>query len=68
MQTGNAGSILLGESIKNIRKEYRGYCKEKRLPGYGWKIFECTGTKVEQDIGLKLLSFTTGIKVERGFK
>jgi 6-hydroxycyclohex-1-ene-1-carbonyl-CoA dehydrogenase len=47
----------LDKSIKDIREEYRGYCKEKRLPGYGWKIFECTGTKVGQDIGLELLSF-----------
>jgi 6-hydroxycyclohex-1-ene-1-carbonyl-CoA dehydrogenase len=45
------------KSIKDIREEFRGYCKEKRLPGYGWKVFECTGSKMGQDIALELLSF-----------
>jgi len=47
----------LDKSIKDIREEFRGYCKEKRLPGYGWKVFECTGSKMGQDIALELLSF-----------
>ncbi len=47
----------LDKSIKDIRNEYRAYCKEKGLPGYGWKIFECTGSKAGQEIGLELLSF-----------
>jgi 6-hydroxycyclohex-1-ene-1-carbonyl-CoA dehydrogenase len=47
----------MDKSVKDIRDEYRGYCKEKKLPGFGWKIFECTGSKMGQEIGLELLSF-----------
>lgn len=47
----------LDKSTKEIRDEYRAYCKEKKLPGYGWKIFECTGSPAGQEIGLELLSF-----------
>ncbi|MGD9117802.1 MAG: 6-hydroxycyclohex-1-ene-1-carbonyl-CoA dehydrogenase [Dehalococcoidia bacterium] len=43
---------------KDIRNEFRAYCKEKGIPGnYGWKIFEWTGTGAGQSIGLELLSF-----------
>ncbi|NMB41205.1 MAG: 6-hydroxycyclohex-1-ene-1-carbonyl-CoA dehydrogenase [Firmicutes bacterium] len=47
----------LDKSVKDIRNEYRAYCKEKGLPGYGWKIFECTGTKIGQEIALQMVSF-----------
>jgi len=47
----------LDKGVKDIREEFRAYCKEKRLPAHGWKIFECTGTKMGQEIGLELLSF-----------
>lgn len=47
----------LDKSTKDIRNDYRAYCKEKKLPGYGWKIFECTGSKMGQEIALELLSF-----------
>jgi 6-hydroxycyclohex-1-ene-1-carbonyl-CoA dehydrogenase len=39
-------------------KEFRGYCKENRLPNTGWKIFEVTGVKTGQEIALALLGFT----------
>lgn len=45
------------KSIKDIREEFRAYCKENKLPSFGWKIFECTGSKAGQDIGLDLLGF-----------
>ncbi len=50
-------------SVKEVRDAYRSYCKEKGLPGYGWKIFECTGSKMGQEIALELLSFTGKLMV-----
>ena len=47
-----------GKSAKDIREEFRAICKSNQFPSnYGWKIFECTGTRVGQEIGLELLSF-----------
>jgi 6-hydroxycyclohex-1-ene-1-carbonyl-CoA dehydrogenase len=44
---------------RDIQKEFRGLCKENGIEsGYGWKIFEVTGTKPGQEIALTLLSFT----------
>ncbi len=40
-----------------VAKEFKGICKENGLPGFGWKIFEVTGAKAGQEIGLTLLSF-----------
>jgi 6-hydroxycyclohex-1-ene-1-carbonyl-CoA dehydrogenase len=46
------------KSPRDIRDEFRAYCKENGLPSnYGWKIFEWTGTAEGQAIGLELLSF-----------
>ena len=45
------------KSPRDIRDAFRSYCKEKGLPGYGWKIFEWTGTGGGQAIALELLSF-----------
>ena len=47
----------LDKDIKGIRNDFRTYCKEKGLPTYGWTIFECSGSKAGQEIGLELLSF-----------
>ena len=47
----------LDKDLKGVREEFRAYCKEQKLPGHGWKIFECTGGKAGQEIGLDLLSF-----------
>ena len=47
----------LDKGTKDIRNDFRAYCKEKGLPNYGWKIFECSGSKAGQEIGLELLSF-----------
>ncbi|NMB35168.1 MAG: 6-hydroxycyclohex-1-ene-1-carbonyl-CoA dehydrogenase [Firmicutes bacterium] len=47
----------LDKSSKDIRNDFRAYCKEKGLPNYGWKIFECSGSKAGQEISLEILSF-----------
>ncbi len=45
--------------MKDIRGEFRDICKKNGLEaGFGWKIFEVTGTKGGQEIALELLSFT----------
>src|SRR3990170_7168249 len=45
--------------VKDIRNEFRDICKKAGVEaGFGWKIFEVTGTKAGQEIALELLSFT----------
>ena len=47
------------KAIKDIRNEFREICKKGGFEGgFGWKIFEVTGTKAGQEIALELLSFT----------
>ncbi|OGP96844.1 MAG: hypothetical protein A2157_03400 [Deltaproteobacteria bacterium RBG_16_47_11] len=47
------------KALKDLRNEFREICKKNGLEaGYGWKIFEVSGTKAGQDIALELLSFT----------
>jgi len=47
------------KAIKDIRNEFREICKKSGLEaGFGWKIFEVTGTKAGQEMALELLSFT----------
>jgi 6-hydroxycyclohex-1-ene-1-carbonyl-CoA dehydrogenase len=47
-----------GKSVKDVREDFRTLCKTHQYPSnYGWKIFECTGTRAGQEIGLELLSF-----------
>jgi 6-hydroxycyclohex-1-ene-1-carbonyl-CoA dehydrogenase len=46
------------KAIKDIRNEFREICKKGGFEaGFGWKIFEVTGTKAGQEIALELLSF-----------
>jgi 6-hydroxycyclohex-1-ene-1-carbonyl-CoA dehydrogenase len=47
-----------GKDAGAVSKEFRGICKDKGLPGTGWKIFEVTGAKGGQEIALNLVSFT----------
>lgn len=47
----------LDKTTKDVRGDFRAYCKEKGLPNYGWKIFECSGSGPGQEICLELLSF-----------
>jgi len=45
------------KDARAVSGEFRGFCKENGLPNFGWKIFEVTGAKAGQEIGLTLLSF-----------
>ncbi|MBW1942126.1 MAG: 6-hydroxycyclohex-1-ene-1-carbonyl-CoA dehydrogenase [Deltaproteobacteria bacterium] len=51
------------KDARAVSKEFRGLCKEKGLPGTGWKIFEVTGAKGGQEIALTLVSFTSKLLV-----
>ena len=46
------------KSIRDVSGELKAFRKENGLPGFGWKIFEATGTKPGQELALSLLSFT----------
>ena len=48
----------MGKTSREISGEIKAYRKEKGLPTPGWKIFECSGSKPGQELGLALLSFT----------
>ena len=48
----------MGKSSKEVAGELKAFRKENGLPGTGWKIFEVSGTKPGQELGLSLLSFT----------
>ncbi|MBT8331770.1 MAG: 6-hydroxycyclohex-1-ene-1-carbonyl-CoA dehydrogenase [Deltaproteobacteria bacterium] len=53
--------FVINASDKDARAvsgEFKKICKENDLPGFGWKIFEVSGVKPGQEIGLTLLSFT----------
>ena len=53
-----------GKSAKEVKELFKGFCKEKGLPGnYGWKIFECTGTKPGQELALSLLTFVSTLVI-----
>ena len=45
------------KDARAVSKEFKGICKGNGLPGFGWKIFEVTGSKGGQEIALSLLSF-----------
>lgn len=45
------------KSVKDVREDFRAYCKENKLPSFGWKLFECSGSKMGQEICLELLGF-----------
>lgn len=51
------------KSVKEVRDEFRSFCKGKGLPTYGWKILECSGSKPGQEIGLELLSFVSRLMI-----
>lgn len=48
----------MGKSTRDVAGEIKAFRKENNLPGTGWKIFEVSGTKPGQELGLALLSFT----------
>lgn len=47
-----------GKGPRDISDEIKSLRKQNNLPGYGWKIFEVTGSKPGQETALGLLSFT----------
>ena len=47
-----------GKDANAVSKDFRDICKTNGLPNTGWKIFEVTGVKPGQEIGLALLGFT----------
>ena len=47
-----------GKGPRDVAGEVKAIRKQGGLPAYGWKIFECTGTKPGQETALALLSFT----------
>ncbi len=47
----------LDKDAKGVRDAFRAYSKENKLPNWGWKIFEWTGSAAGQEIGLELLSY-----------
>jgi len=47
-----------GKDPRSVQDEFREICKAQGLPhNWGWKIFEVSGSKAGQEIGLTLLSF-----------
>ncbi len=56
----------MGKGPRDVSGELKGYRKENGLASTGWKIFEVSGTKPGQELGLALLSFT-GKMVVVGF-
>lgn len=46
------------KDARAVSKEFKAYCKQNGLPNTGWKIFEVTGVKAGQEIGLAILGFT----------
>lgn len=47
-----------GKSARDISDIITAFRKKQGLPVFGWKIFECTGSKPGQETALTLLSFT----------
>ncbi|GAB6194117.1 zinc-binding dehydrogenase [Desulfocastanea catecholica] len=48
----------MGKPIKDVVGEFKGIQKQLGLPGFGWRIFEVSGTRPGQAAALALLSFT----------
>ena len=46
-----------GKDARAVSKEFKGICKENNLDGFGWKIFEVTGSAGGQETALALLGF-----------
>jgi 6-hydroxycyclohex-1-ene-1-carbonyl-CoA dehydrogenase len=51
------------KNARTVSKEFREICKENGLPTFGWKIFEVTGAKGGQEIGLALVGFVSKLIV-----
>jgi 6-hydroxycyclohex-1-ene-1-carbonyl-CoA dehydrogenase len=47
----------MGKTPREVSGEIKAFRKENNLPSTGWKIFEVSGSKPGQELGLALLSF-----------
>jgi len=52
-----------GKGPRDVSGEVKVIRKQNGLPGFGWKIFEVSGTKPGQELGLALLSFTSKLMI-----
>lgn len=52
-----------GKNPRDILGEIKEIRKQNTLPVFGWKIFEVTGTKPGQELGLSLVSFTSKLMI-----
>ncbi len=52
-----------GKNPRDILGEIKEIRKQNALPVFGWKIFEVTGTKPGQELGLSLVSFTSKLMI-----
>jgi 6-hydroxycyclohex-1-ene-1-carbonyl-CoA dehydrogenase len=53
-----------GKDAKEVKEAFRGICKSHHLPhNWGWTIFEMSGTRPGQAIGLELLAFVSKLIV-----
>jgi 6-hydroxycyclohex-1-ene-1-carbonyl-CoA dehydrogenase len=46
-----------GKESKDVSNELKAIRKQNDLPGFGWKIFEVSGTSPGQELALSLLGF-----------
>lgn len=53
----------LDKDAKAVAGDFKAYAKDKKLPNYGLKIYECTGTKAGQEIALGLLTFVSTLMI-----
>lgn len=65
-----AGSIDIDATLnirdmdkKSMKKEVKAISKKLGTPGYGWKIFEMSGTKPGQEAGFGLVTFASTLSV-----
>ncbi len=53
----------LDKDNKAVVGEWRNFCKENGVDTIGWKIFEVSGTKEGQDLGLDLITYVSKLIV-----
>lgn len=51
------------KDARTVQKEVRGLVKSEKLPRYGWKVFETSGTGIGQETAFSLLSFAGTLAV-----
>jgi 6-hydroxycyclohex-1-ene-1-carbonyl-CoA dehydrogenase len=52
-----------GMEEKGLKEKVRAFVNEKKLPEFGWKIFETSGTAAGQGLAFSLLSFAGALAV-----